>query len=824
MMRDTRPASAISIAREKELWLLILLGSLYFYRPLLLGETFFLREILAYLLPQKSLLADALHAGSLPLWDSFLHGGFPYLHNINNTPFHPSNLLYLVLPSLRACSYIIVGHIMLSCVATYFLARTLRLNPVSSAIAGLIYGYCGYTLSYTNLTAAFMALPLMPLSLMTWHRYLAQRTFRWFAATTVICCIRVFSGAPEANIVGMLFLLGWGLLYPYPAASYRKRVLAWVWMAALTIGLAAIQIVPTLEMMQLSARGGTLSYDEFSHWSLYPRRLPQLIIPNFLGYIDTLVPPYWGGKAAPYNPPHYIANIYFGLATLLLAGLGALLPTSFTRLPRRIRYALACVAAGGFVLSLGRYLPGFYWMYRVVPLISLFRFPIKFLSFSILPVAILAGCAANALSHPACSRTQPSCRSIFMGFWGLAICLAAGLFAVTVGFFWSETFAHGFDMLFFQQASPEITGHLQRLLLHAFLMFTCFLGIVAARNVLRRPWPQWLLMGMVAADLLLAGARLNPTASPTFLTDTPPIVAMVRQHLDDGRLYRTPDPVVMTMQVPSPDLIWMYRRGLEILSGYRATFYHIPIIFHRGLSLAPIRQQQMRHLLAALPWERRLPMLSAGAVTVIVTTEELHLDGVRRVDNVPAITPKPLFLYRNDRAVSRVECATQWTHADRPRDALLAITQADFDPRTQVVLEEPAASLFEPRPEASTAAHLPAPPATPCPAAQIELLRTSPEAAELTVSTACDSYLVFSEPWHPGWRVRIDDRPAVIHRANYVFSAVFLPAGEHRVTRRYRPKSLLIGAMLSGLSCCALFVGGWRWRHSPDVDEKEQKS
>ena len=74
------------------------------------------------------------------------------------------------------------------------------------------------------------------------------------------------------------------------------------------------------------------------------------------------------------------------------------------------------------------------------------------------------------------------------------------------------------------------------------------------------------------------------------------------------------------------------------------------------------------------------------------------------------------------------------------------------------------------------------------------------------VTNACDGFVVFAEPFYPGWRVSVDGRRVPILRANMAFSAVMLPPGTHLIERRYVPLSLIVGAFASLLSCGIL---GW---------------
>jgi uncharacterized membrane protein YfhO len=51
----------------------------------------------------------------------------------------------------------------------------------------------------------------------------------------------------------------------------------------------------------------------------------------------------------------------------------------------------------------------------------------------------------------------------------------------------------------------------------------------------------------------------------------------------------------------------------------------------------------------------------------------------------------------------------------------------------------------------------------------------------------------------PGWQAYLDGERVPSFRADYLFRATRLPSGEHRVEFRYRPRSLLLGALLAAL-------------------------
>jgi hypothetical protein len=87
----------------------------------------------------------------------------------------------------------------------------------------------------------------------------------------------------------------------------------------------------------------------------------------------------------------------------------------------------------------------------------------------------------------------------------------------------------------------------------------------------------------------------------------------------------------------------------------------------------------------------------------------------------------------------------------------------------------------------------------------LEVLGYGPNKVEIFVRTSEKALLILSDMVYPGWTATVDGNPAPIHNANVIFRGVMVPAGEHRVTMRYRPRSLKIGLALA--AAAILIIG-----------------
>jgi hypothetical protein len=346
-------------------------------------------------------------------------------------------------------------------------------------------------------------------------------------------------------------------------------------------------------------------------------------------------------------------------------------------------------------------------------------------------------------------------------------------------------------------------------------------------------WQHTILVGILLVDLFSAGRHINPSVSEDFLLESPEIVEKVRNEIGDGRLFRSRlffpttklqnellsyKPSFATLRVPSDDIIWKQRWELELLRGYLGAFYQFPLIFHDGLGLANTRFQTLKDIIYSLSWERRISLLSAGAVSLILTEEALSVPGLELLEQVRVFNSSLLYLYRNTATAKRVEFVSDWKFVTSDDEALHAMLSSDFDPRKFVVLQEKEKRLrqnFGP-----TDARRANPTPHDCRVPHILVRAESPHSASFSVSNDCAGYLVFSEPLYPGWTIELDGELTDILQANYAFSGIFLSPGTHRVKRYFSSNSSKLGMFISLFFCGILFLGSFGWRKFRGLKEQ----
>jgi hypothetical protein len=557
------------VVRERGLWLLAALMAALFWRPLIF-ETFFFRDLYLLIYPKKLFFATAIRAGEMPLWDPYTNGGQPFLASPANFAFHPTNLLYLVLPPIVAFNWILVLHVLACAVFAYWFARTIGMSAKAAFVAGAIYALCGFTLSSLNLMPWILGLPWIPLAVSLLHG--ALRDGRSIAPAALAAAMPFYGGAAEMAVILFVTMIMWTLLV---RGSGRQCAVAILF----AIAIGALPILPATSVIAQSSRRVRQSYDAFTSWSVHPRRLPELIVPRYFGPTNTLDDRDYWGRAFESDGFPYVLSIYFGVPVLILAAAGAL--------SGRGR-GLAVFAAVALLLSLGKYLPGFRLLYDL-PFVATFRYPVKAIAAALLPIAILSAYGVEVIGRR------------------LATFAAAGaviLASIAVAL-----------------APAPLARNLAHTIIFA-LAFAVAVWLPRGREIA--------MAAIVALDLAIAGAGVNVFA-PRSIFDEPPIASTIRSLIGDGRFYAARRPI--TLRAPTNEIVWLARWQIATLNGYTAAMFRIPVIYHADYDgLAPWRIARLSEIINRLPWPQRRPLLDRGAVSVFTSIEPVQLPDIAEVD------------------------------------------------------------------------------------------------------------------------------------------------------------------------------------------------
>lgn len=138
-------------------------------------------------------------------------------------------------------------------------------------------------------------------------------------------------------------------------------------------------------------------------------------------------------------------------------------------------------------------------------------------------------------------------------------------------------------------------------------------------------------------------------------------------------------------------------------------------------------------------------------------------------------------VYQNDSALPRAYIVPDY-QVVKETEVLKVLASENFNPRQTVIIEE---NPNVPHPENSA------------PMLEAKILEYS--ANKIVCQTDCPypGFLVLTDNWHPDWKVFVDGKREKLHRANYVFRAVYVPAGKHKIVFKYISTPFNSGKIIS---------------------------
>lgn len=752
---------------------------------------------------------ESVFSGRLPLWNPRLGMGAPLLANYQTGLLYPPYWIYGLLYALGGGRGVGWGmapvaalHLAWSGLGMALLARRLNLNPTAQAVAGLAYGLSGYLvarLSFLSINAAAAWLPwvLLCLTPAPGGPLVDRRRFPGLAA-----CAALLLLAGHAQTAWYVLLLGglWCAFWAWrQPGGWRARlsgtVRAWAFYGLallLAAGIAAAQLLPTAEYLAQSQRAAAVEFDYALNYSFWPWRLLTLLAPGTFG--SPASGDYWG-----------YANIwedavYVGLLPLLLAFAALLgsLRRRADRPPRALVWFLAALFVAALLLALGKFTPLYPWLYRHVPTFDMFQAPARWMLWGVFSLALLAALGAEGWRRPR--------------GWGLywARLGTMGAAAVSLG--------AGLAWLYLGQVSPS------------FIRATAVLGLLGVgagvlslsapptaeaqaggaapgrRGFLiqlappvERPRPphkpyrlarwQWAVALFVAADLLIAGGGLNPGEALDLYAPSP-AAEEIRAQVGAGRLYFPAHEEdwlkydrFMRFETFDPGEDWLNLRRVllpntNLLDGVAVVNNFDPFV--------PGRYAAWLEMLEQASPQARQRMLGLMDIGAVAARDRFAPAGVRFQSAARAWA-------------WFVPCAEL---VNTPEEARQRVLSGEVNFGEAVVIESAAGGSGRA-----------CPPNSPL-EAEVEQIERSPGRYALDLNLPAPGWLALSEVWYPGWTARLDGAPTPLARANYLFQAVPVPAGQHTLELRYRPLSFYGGAALSLAGLALLWVVWKRTRRA----------
>lgn len=687
--------------------------------------------------------------------------GFPVHAESQGGFFHPLNAAtaaWCPVGWIYPVRWVLV--MVLGGLAMFAFLRGRSVSIAGALVGGLGYALGGFWVARLDMLPLLMSIPVLPLGWLAVEWVVRGRWGRGVALGAIATAWGLLAGHFQLTVIAIFGIVVYAIGRGWVFERIVEVLAALVIMCGIGVGIAAVQVFPSLELAMRSARWAVTG-GQLGDYSLFPLQVVGVLFPRIFGYQQTVAfdsdqvwdpGSYWGSGV------FWEACPYVGAGILVIAIAAAVMRYPGT-------WWLFVVGLIGLVLAMGKYTP-LYSVIHALPGFGGFRIPSRFLLLCAGSFAALGGIGTDTL-------LGGWERSKWWGLWiiGIGVFMAAGLL-VAVKMLPEPGSVTGWLGITGVRLD-QITEHGARTLapweLHQAVPLVVIL-LIGVGVLLRLP-RVWIVV-LVGLEMgYFAWHALPPTIS--FSDVTSQVNSSVQGRIFSAPLYQSGGNWHRLQALP-PNANW--------LSGTSHTDVRGSLFDYRQGEYLQAAKQEFQdggHRLLALAGTKTILSRDAidDSMLVLISSGEVF---TYRVADVVPMAYFPV----------RIRNIVEW---DSPLETLL---DEEFEAGEDVLLEGWKGVVVTGLDN------------------EISVRRWGQGIIELDV-TGGGGVLRIAECFDPGWSAIIDDSSAEILRADYMFMALQVPNGEHRVMLRYQApyfRASVPISIVSGVIWLGFWVFPWKRR------------
>jgi hypothetical protein len=702
--------------------------------------------------PLVARLFSDVRQGRFALWSPEILFGYPAAASVDFHLFSPLQWPYLVFEPHVAVAVRALALTFTSALLMYALARHFGTTRKGAAAAGMLWATGAPAVYMMIFPAAAATTAWFPLALIAWDRAWRQMDPRWAAAAGGALGLGALGGHMQLVYWCVLFLLAYAALVAPVDLRTPKRLAAGLAIAAIfgavALTVAAVYVLPTLALLQDSVRS-VLSGEERT----------SRVSPSYANAVRALSFVFFYGD----HPDFMEEDVEYREVGVLSVALSLLALGKGRRFDNR----LAALGVTFLVISMATVFPPSHWLIRLMPGNN-FRYPERIGLFFTLCVVLLAARGLDRLL----TGTAPRVNRIGVGVFALALMPAV------------QARLNASDPLTRSEGATDLA---------ALLLIT---GAAALSRQDR--WATQRTLLAVAA----LGAFVHHSRRMSELPVEPTSTQVASRVRGSGLEARTPphyslyfNGAVQTLPLrdsfgPTRILELPRHHNLAALSSHQTPVGDVSLRPRRVDRLVYQRRRLTdddgRLVQTVGRHQRLLDLFNVRYLIVPRRDHAAYFDKAQWRDSlIVGATIGERVLIENRTRLPRSFFITTANHVRTEEEAYARVVDAAFDPRREVVIEADA-SASETPPAAEAPAFVAA-----------TVTHYDPEEVHVLVKAPRAGWLVLLDREAQGWSAEVNGRAVEIYRANYLFRAVRVAAGESQVTFRYRSLRFWWGAMLS---------------------------
>jgi hypothetical protein len=367
-------------------------------------------DLLDMHLPFKYFLHDSYTKNEIPMWSKTLSNGFPILAEGQSGVFYPVNIVLSYFDPVIALNYSIILAFVVAGLGAYFYSLKIpRMTKWGAFLVALSFMFSSFFVARLKHLNMIVVGAYLPWILLCIRMFFLSKKYIWVLALSLIFSLQILAGHP--HMFYLCFLIGaWHVLFELLFVPWKK----WLYFVfpllaslVLSVGVTAIQLLPTLELTLLSERT-EFTYLTAIAFPLHPFFLASFIYPYFMGnpavgtYTELI-----GTYGVWWENVMYFGLVQFFIATTFIAIGFSWFSKKIVTVSNKFEYIrtlpyekayllfLAISVLLFLSLAMATYSVLFLVVYYIVPGMRLFRFPNRLNIFVILGMCMFFGLAVS---------------------------------------------------------------------------------------------------------------------------------------------------------------------------------------------------------------------------------------------------------------------------------------------------------------------------------------------------------------------------------------------------------------------------------------------
>lgn len=240
-----------------------------------------------------------------------------------------------------------------------------------------------------------------------------------------------------------------------------------------------------------------------------------------------------------------------------------------------------------------------------------------------------------------------------------------------------------------------------------------------------------------------------------------------------------------------PANTWSYY-NLESVEGYDPLYSSAYAHFFHLIKADPFDSLVSRYALLENIDTRYLDALNVKYFLALNVKNDDHYQIVNTLNKNNwkiVFSDKSVSVYQNPNVRPRAYFASNTEYVSSDQEMAAKVSSQKFDPRFTAIVQSNDSQIHGFDPDS-----------------KIAIRKYFSQGIDLDVSTATSSFMIVSNSFDPGWKAKVNGKPAVVYKTNASFLGLKINPGNSSVSLYYMPDTFITGLIISATALLIIFL------------------